>query len=130
MDQLNNRVLDYKGYQVVVYDNGDIIMYRHGRFVMQALCSKGMSDEEVRQVALTHSVFGRVTPEQKCIIVKALKEAGKKVAMTGDGVNDILALKEADCSIAMASGSDATRSASNLVMLDSNFSSMPKVVGR
>ena len=88
----------------------------------------GMSDEEVRKVALTHSVFGRVTPEQKCIIVKALKESGKKVAMTGDGVNDILALKEADCSIAMASGSDATRSASNLVMLDSNFSSMPKVV--
>lgn len=49
MDQLNNRVLDYKGYQVVVYDNGDIIMYRHGRFVMQALCSKGMSDEEVHR---------------------------------------------------------------------------------
>lgn len=88
----------------------------------------GLSDEEVKKVALTHSVFGRVTPEQKCIIVKALKEAGKKVAMTGDGVNDILALKEADCSIAMASGSDATRSASNLVMLDSNFSSMPKIV--
>ena len=49
MDQLNNRVLDYKGYQVVVYDNGDIIMYRHGRFVMQALCSRGMSDEEVQR---------------------------------------------------------------------------------
>ena len=88
----------------------------------------GLSDEEVRKAATEYSVFGRVTPEQKCIIVKALKEAGKKVAMTGDGVNDILALKEADCSIAMASGSDATRSASNLVMLDSNFSSMPQVV--
>lgn len=88
----------------------------------------GLTDDEVRKAATEYSVFGRVTPEQKCIIVKALKEAGKKVAMTGDGVNDILALKEADCSIAMASGSDATRSASNLVMLDSNFSSMPKIV--
>ena len=88
----------------------------------------GLTDEEVRAAATEYSVFGRVTPEQKCIIVKALKEAGKKVAMTGDGVNDILALKEADCSIAMASGSDATRSASNLVMLDSSFSSMPKIV--
>ena len=89
---------------------------------------EGLSEDEVKKCALKYNVFGRVTPEQKCIIVKALKENGNKVAMTGDGVNDILALKEADCSIAMASGSEATRSASSLVMLDNNFATMPKVV--
>ena len=89
---------------------------------------EGLSNEEVAKCAIKYNVFGRVTPEQKCIIVKALKEQGNKVAMTGDGVNDILALKEADCSIAMASGSEATRSASSLVMLDNNFATMPKVV--
>jgi len=88
----------------------------------------GKSDDEVIKFALTHNIFGRVSPEQKCLIVKTLKKNGLKVAMTGDGVNDILALKESDCSIAMASGSEATRSASNLVMLDSNFSSMPCIV--
>ena len=72
--------------------------------------------------------IGRVSPEQKYILVKALKSKGHKVAMTGDGVNDILALKEADCSIAMASGSEATRNVSHLVLLDSNFNSMPSVV--
>ena len=90
---------------------------------------ENLSDEEVIESANKYSVFGRVKPEQKSLLIKALKNNGsKKVAMTGDGVNDILALKEADCSIAMASGSEATRSASNLVMLDSNFSSMPLVV--
>ena len=89
---------------------------------------EGMNKREVKKAALEYNIFGRVTPEQKCIIVKALKAAGNKVAMTGDGVNDILALKEADCSIAMASGSEATRSASNLVMLENNFSAMPKIV--
>ncbi|MBR1984997.1 MAG: HAD-IC family P-type ATPase [Clostridia bacterium] len=89
---------------------------------------EGKTEEEVKVAALKYNIFGRVTPEQKCIIVKTLKENGNKVAMTGDGVNDILALKEADCSIAMASGSEATRSASNLVMLENNFSSMPSIV--
>ncbi len=89
---------------------------------------EGLSDEEVRAAAKKYSVFGRVSPEQKYIIIKALKSQGKKVAMTGDGVNDILALKEADCSIAMASGSEAARNVSNLVLLDSNFSSLPMVV--
>ena len=90
---------------------------------------EGLSEQQVIDAAIKYSVFGRVSPEQKCILVKALKAKGHKVAMTGDGVNDILALKEADCSIAMASGSEATRNVSHLVLLDSNFNSMPSVVG-
>jgi len=89
---------------------------------------EGKSDEEVKSLALDYTVFGRVVPSQKKILVQALKEHKKTVAMTGDGVNDILALKEADCSIAMASGSEATRLVSHLVLMDSNFASMPKVV--
>ncbi len=88
----------------------------------------GMTDEEVADSIFDYNVFGRVSPQQKKILVKALKEHKKTVAMTGDGVNDILALKEADCSIAMASGSEATRYVAHLVLVDSNFSSMPKVV--
>lgn len=88
----------------------------------------GLTDEEVREVAFDYVVFGRVSPGQKRVLVQAFKEAKKTVAMTGDGVNDILALKEADCSIAMASGSEATRYVSHLVLTDSNFASMPKVV--
>ena len=87
-----------------------------------------ISDEKLEQIADQYTVFGRVTPNQKKILVEALKKKGKTVAMTGDGVNDILALKEADCSIAMASGSEAARNVSHLVLLDSNFSSLPKVV--
>lgn len=90
---------------------------------------EGLSEQQVIDAAEKYSVFGRVSPEQKCILVKALKAKGHRVAMTGDGVNDILALKEADCSIAMASGSEATRNVSHLVLLDSNFNSMPSVVG-
>lgn len=89
---------------------------------------QGMSPNEVMEVADKFTIFGRVSPEQKAILVKTLKSHGKTVAMTGDGVNDILALKEADCSIAIAAGSDAARSVSQLVLLDSNFSSMPSVV--
>lgn len=89
---------------------------------------EGLSQQQVIDAASNYTIFGRVSPEQKCILVKALKAKGHKVAMTGDGVNDILALKEADCSVAMASGSEATRLVSNLVLLDSNFSSMPSVV--
>lgn len=86
------------------------------------------TDEDIKEAVKKYSVFGRVTPQQKLAFVKALKEDGHTVAMTGDGVNDVLALKEADCSIAMASGSDAARTVSNLVLLDSNFESMPLVV--
>ncbi len=75
-----------------------------------------------------YTVFGRVKPEQKKLLVECLQEDGHTVAMTGDGVNDVLALKQADCSIAMASGSEATKHTANIVLLDSNFSSMPAVV--
>ncbi len=86
------------------------------------------NEEEIEQAAVQYDIFGRVKPEQKHTLIKALKNAGHTVAMTGDGVNDCLALKEADCSVAMASGSDAARSVSQLVLLDSNFASMPHVV--
>mgnify|MGYP004452905775 FL=1 len=87
-----------------------------------------LKDEELDDAVLKYNVFGRVTPIQKKKIVSALKRQGYTVAMTGDGVNDVLALKEADCSIAMASGSDASRNVSQLVLLNSDFSSMPHVV--
>ena len=74
------------------------------------------------------TVFGRVTPHQKRAMVKALQARGHTVAMTGDGVNDVLALKDADCGVAMASGSEATRGVAQLVLMDSNFSAMPAVV--
>lgn len=86
------------------------------------------TEEEVYAAAERYSIFGRVLPDQKLMLVKALKKNGHTVAMTGDGVNDVLALKEADCSVAMASGSDAAKNVSSLVLLDSNFASMPKVV--
>ena len=88
----------------------------------------GMSLEEVKAIASEYKIFGRVTPEQKAALIEALKEAGHSVAMTGDGVNDILALRVADCSIAMASGSDAAKNVAHLVSLDSSFGSLPDVV--
>ncbi len=87
-----------------------------------------LSDKEIAEAAEKYSVFGRVTPYQKLELVKALKAKGHKVAMTGDGVNDVMALKEADCSIAMQSGSDAARNVSQVVLLNSDFASMPLVV--
>ncbi|PKK93697.1 MAG: ATPase P [Tenericutes bacterium HGW-Tenericutes-6] len=89
---------------------------------------EGLQDKEVVRAAARYTVFGRVSPQQKKLLIESLKNNGRTVAMTGDGVNDILALKEADTSIAMASGSEAARNVSHLVLLDSNFSSMPKVV--
>lgn len=86
------------------------------------------TEQEVYDAAERYTIFGRVLPDQKLMLVKALKKNGHTVAMTGDGVNDVLALKEADCSVAMASGSDAAKNVSSLVLLDSNFASMPKVV--
>ncbi len=89
---------------------------------------EGLSDTEVASVANKYTVFGRVTPEQKAILVKSIKADGNTVAMTGDGVNDILALKEADCAVSVASGSEAAKNVSHIVLLDNNFASMPKVV--
>lgn len=88
------------------------------------LKSKSDYDEAVEK----YTVFGRVTPNQKRMLVQALKEHKKTVAMTGDGVNDVLALKDADCSVAMASGSDAASNVAQLVLLDSDFTRMPSVV--
>lgn len=89
---------------------------------------EGLNEKQVIAAATKYTVFGRVTPEQKAILIKAIKADGNTVAMTGDGVNDILALKEADCSIAMASGSEAVRSVSHMVLLNSDFGSMPATV--
>ena len=89
---------------------------------------EGLSELEVESAAAEYTVFGRVTPEQKAILIRAIKKAGNTVAMTGDGVNDILAMKEADCAISVASGSEAARNVSNLVLQDNNFASMPKIV--
>ncbi|MGN0423274.1 MAG: cation-translocating P-type ATPase [Lachnospiraceae bacterium] len=86
------------------------------------------TDEDVERAVAKYTVFGRVTPAQKRQFVQALKKQGKTVAMTGDGVNDVLALKDADCSVAMASGSDAAAQASQVVLLESDFSCMPSVV--
>ncbi len=89
---------------------------------------EGLSESDIINIANEYTVFGRVTPEQKAILIRAMKAAGHTTAMTGDGVNDILALKEANCAISVGSGSDAARNVSHLVLMDSNFSSMPKVV--
>lgn len=86
------------------------------------------SDEQLKEAAESCNVFGRVTPAQKKSLVLALQEKGHSVAMTGDGVNDVLALKEADCSVAMASGSDAARNVSQLILVNNDFASMPSVV--
>ncbi len=91
-------------------------------------CSELSSDEEIERAVNEHSVFGRVRPEQKKAFVLALQKAGHTVAMTGDGVNDVLALKASDCSVAMASGSDAARNVAQLVLVNNDFASMPKVV--
>lgn len=90
--------------------------------------SKLKEEDNLEALVLSNSVFARVTPEQKAEIVDILKKNGRTVAMTGDGVNDIIALKKADCSIALANGSPATKNVSNLVLLDSNFANMKEAV--
>lgn len=84
--------------------------------------------EALKRAAMSYHVFGRVTPQQKRELVQALRHAGHTVAMTGDGVNDVLALREADCSVAMASGSDAARNVAEVVLVDNDFAHMPAVV--
>ena len=88
------------------------------------------TEEDLEEAVSKYSVFGRVTPQQKKEMVQALQKQRHTVAMTGDGVNDVLALKEADCSIAMAQGSDAAKNIANVVLLDSNFASMPHIVNQ
>lgn len=92
------------------------------------LSCESISDEELSAVADKYTVFGRVTPEQKVLLVKTFKAAGHTVAMTGDGVNDTLALKESNCAIAMAGGSEMACKVSQIVLLDSDFARLPDVV--
>lgn len=89
---------------------------------------ESLSDEELVASVDSYAVFGRVTPEQKVLLVKALKAKGHTVAMTGDGVNDTLALKESNCAIAMADGSEVARKVSQIVLMNSDFSTLPDVV--
>lgn len=86
------------------------------------------TEDKIADAVNKYTVFGRVTPKQKKQLVKALQAKGHTVAMTGDGVNDILAMKDADCSVAMASGSEAAAQAAQVVLLDSDFAHMPDVV--
>ena len=90
-------------------------------------CSK-VKDSELKKIAVGTAIFGRVSPHQKKLIVQTLKKAGRTTAMTGDGVNDILALREADCSIVMAEGDPATRQIANLVLLNSDFNDLPEIL--
>ncbi|MFR7199619.1 HAD-IC family P-type ATPase, partial [Streptococcus pneumoniae] len=90
-------------------------------------CSK-ITDEELIALAEETAIFGRVSPHQKKLIIQTLKKAGHTTAMTGDGVNDILALREADCSIVMAEGDPATRQIANLVLLNSDFNDVPEIL--
>lgn len=87
-----------------------------------------IKEEEISDICEQYNIFGRVLPKQKKLLIQALKTKGHTVAMTGDGVNDVLALKEADCSIALSSGSDAARNVSQLVLLKDNFNAIPKIV--
>lgn len=94
----------------------------------KAISMQGIPNSKIPSLVKKYVVFGRVSPEQKALLVSALQKQGHKVAMTGDGVNDILALKKADCSIAMASGASAARNVSHIVSMDNDFSKLPKVV--
>jgi len=87
-----------------------------------------IDDDRLREVAMDYTVFGRVSPHQKQVLIETFKQNHHKVAMIGDGVNDILALKASDCSVALASGSEAARNISHLVLLDNDFASLPKIV--
>lgn len=104
------------------------IAKRAGLKNVKSINAMDITDDNIDEVAMEYNVFGRVKPDMKKRLVIALQNQGKTVAMTGDGVNDVLALKQADCSIAMASGSEAARNVSQLVLLDNNFNSMPKIL--
>ena len=135
-DDANENIAWFKnndvGIRIITGDNpasaGEIARRAGIEGYEKQISLEGMPLEEVRHIARDYVIFGRVSPEQKEVIIEALQDDGHTVAMTGDGVNDILALRVADCSIAMASGSDAAKTVSHLVSLDSNFSSLPSVV--
>lgn len=130
------QTLDYfksQGVAVKIISGDNIstvlsIAKRVGLKGMKGIDVSNLDDEELKICALKYEVFGRVNPSQKKIIVEALQNDGRVVAMTGDGVNDVLALKKSDCAISVASGSDAARNVAQLVLLDDNFDSMPKIV--
>lgn len=97
-------------------------------FATSYIDASKLNEEKLKQAALKYSIFGRVTPEGKKILIKALQDNNHIVAMTGDGVNDVLALKQSDCAISLASGTDAARNVSELVLLNSDFNSIPEIV--
>lgn len=117
--------------KIISGDNVDTVLQiakRCGLSHVSGIDVSNLSDEELYEVVLKYDVYGRVLPRQKKIIVEYLQKLGHTVAMTGDGVNDVLALKTSDCGIALASGSESARNVSQLVLLDSDFDSLPKVV--
>lgn len=122
---VNIKVISGDNPKTVSYVAGKAGVLNAGKYIDATLLE---SEDDIREAAEKYTVFGRVTPNQKLALIKALKEKGHTVAMTGDGVNDVMALRESDCSIAMQSGSDAARNVSQLVLMDSNFASMPSIV--
>ncbi len=118
--------------KVISGDNADTVSYIAAQAGVpnadRCISMENVLDEEIPAIVEKYAVFGRVKPEQKANIIAALQEKDHKVAMTGDGVNDILALKKADCSIAMGSGSSAARNVSHIVSADNDFSKLPDVV--
>ncbi len=120
---VNVKIISGDNYKTVMQIAGKV-----GLKNLKGIDATNINESDLDKIVLETDIFGRVTPGMKKKIVEALKRNGKTVAMTGDGVNDVLALREADCSVAMASGSDAAKSVSQLVLLDSNFASMPKIV--
>ncbi|MCI8467004.1 MAG: HAD-IC family P-type ATPase [Bacilli bacterium] len=117
--------------KIISGDNVETVLSiakRVGLLHVSGIDVSSFSDDELYDVICDYDVYGRVAPRQKQLIIQYLQEMGHTVAMTGDGVNDVLALKTSDCGIALASGSESARNVSQLVLLDSNFDSLPKVV--
>lgn len=117
--------------KIISGDNVDTVLHianKVGLSNVTGVDVSSFSDEELYDCLNEYEVYGRVNPRQKQLIIKYLQDMGHTVAMTGDGVNDVLALKTSDCGIALASGSESARNVSQLVLLDSNFDSLPKVV--
>ena len=128
LNYINNQDVDIK---IISGDNLNTVCMIASRVGITDIRAIDMSKNtiDIDNVVEEYNIFTRVTPEEKKKLIIALKNKGHKVAMTGDGVNDVLALKEADCSIAMASGSDAARNVSEIVLLDSDFKSIPDIIG-